>query len=115
MSKPTTILGEVPKIAIPDIRFEQTFKNALRREATKNHKLHATQQGSQEKPVVTAAIVCKVVFRDVLLVPFVQGILWTGFLIALKPWLRHMVFQGRKVGKFIYRQVLGTDLINKGV
>ncbi|CUS23560.1 LAQU0S10e03202g1_1 [Lachancea quebecensis] len=102
------------KIVVPDLRFEQTFQKALRREANKNQK--ASSQGhitADTDSVISASVICKVVLRDVLLMPFLQGILWTSALIALKPWLRMVMVHGRLVGRRIYELVLGKDLVRK--
>ncbi|SCU85066.1 LAFA_0D13696g1_1 [Lachancea sp. 'fantastica'] len=102
---------EVQKLPIPDLRFQQTFQNSLKREAEKNKKV-GTQEANGEG-VINAAVVCKVVLRDVLILPFVQGILWTTVLIALKPWLRYVNLKGQACGRAIYNMVLGKNLIPK--
>lgn len=109
---------------VPDTRFEYTFRRALNREAERQRTLQWKKVGvvdplvinqlQKNQPAkVSSYVVCKVVVRDVILMPFVQGVLWTGLLITMRPWLRKMVQNGRKVGTFIYRTVLGTDLIKK--
>ncbi|CAR23245.1 uncharacterized protein KLTH0E04576g [Lachancea thermotolerans CBS 6340] len=102
------------KVAVPDLRFEQTFQRALRREASKNQK--ATSQGhstTDADATISASVICKVVLRDVLLMPFLQGILWTSALIALKPWLHMVRIRGQLVGHRIYEMVLGKGLVRK--
>lgn len=107
-------VGTPQKVSIPDLRFEQTFKNALKREALKN-KQYKAKNGTDtdsESPL-SASIICKVVLRDVLLLPFLQGALWTGVLIAMRPWLWHVKMQGLQLGRRIYNLVLGKDLVPK--
>ncbi|SCV01168.1 LANO_0F10484g1_1 [Lachancea nothofagi CBS 11611] len=104
------LVGEVQKLAIPDLRFQQTFQNALKREAKKNKKLGTESEGNDR---ISASVICKVVLRDVLLLPFLQGILWTGILIAMKPWLRLVVRQGQQCGQKLYNLVLGKNLVPK--
>ncbi|CAR28185.1 hypothetical protein ZYGR_0N06770 [Zygosaccharomyces rouxii] len=109
---------------IPDTRFESTFKRALNREAEKQRTLQWKKMGVEDplvinqlqknQPVkINSYVVCKVVARDVIFMPLVQGLLWTSLLITMKPWLRSVIQNGRKFGTFIYRTVLGTDLIKK--
>ncbi|SCV04404.1 LAME_0H18162g1_1 [Lachancea meyersii CBS 8951] len=102
------LAGEVQKLAIPDLRFQQTFQNALKREAKKNKKIGT--EGNDDENISTA-VICKVILRDVLFMPFVQGILWTSILIAMKPWLRFTVQQGQMCGQRLYNFILGKDLV----
>lgn len=108
--------------AVPDTRFEQTFRRSLAREAERQRAsqwrkmgivdpLVISQLQSVQPPTISKLVVCKVVVRDVILMPLVQGLLWTGLLIVMRPWLRLMVSQGRKLGSSIYKLVLGTDLV----
>ncbi|CEP60619.1 uncharacterized protein LALA0_S01e15104g [Lachancea lanzarotensis] len=105
------LASEVHKLPIPDLRFQQTFQNSLKREAKKNKKV-GTEQANDEG-TINAAVICKVVLRDVLFLAFVQRILWTTVLIAMKPWLRYVVRQGQTSGRAIYNLVLGKNLIPK--
>lgn len=109
---------------VPDTRFQQTFQRALAREADRQRTLEWKKMGVVDPLVinqlqkgqparVSTYVVCKVIARDVILMPFVQGILWTSLLIMLKPWLRGVVIHGRKMGTFIYNRVLGIDLVKK--
>ncbi|QLL32274.1 hypothetical protein HG536_0C04430 [Torulaspora globosa] len=108
--------------AVPDTRFEQTFRRALAREAERERASQWKKMGivdpvviSQlqkvQPPKISKLVVCKVVVRDVILMPLVQGLLWTSILIFMKPWLRQVVYQGRRLGSSIYKLVLGTDLV----
>lgn len=109
---------------VPDTRFEQTFRRALTREAEKQratqwHKMGVdpamiSELQKVQPPQISKIVVCKVVVRDIVLMPLVQGLLWTGILIAVKPWLKNVVSHGRKLGSSIYRLVLGTDLVRPG-
>lgn len=108
--------------AVPDTRFEQTFMRALMKEAEKQRASEWKKMGIVDPPVInqlqkvqppsiSKLVVCKVVVRDVIVMPLLQGLIWTGLLIAMKPWLKYMVYQGRKMGSSIYRTVLGIDLV----
>lgn len=107
---------------VPDTRFEQTFRRALTREAEKQRTVHWKKMGvvdpvvinqlqKMHPPVISNLTIFKVIVRDVLLMPFVQGMLWTSILIIMRPWLGKVVTHGRKMGSSIYKLVLGTDLI----
>ncbi|SCU97742.1 LADA_0H07998g1_1 [Lachancea dasiensis] len=107
----SNLVGEVQKLAIPDLRFQQTFQNAVKKEARRTNERPETQSDKQGH--LTASVICKVVLRDVIIMPLVQGMLWTGILIAMKPWLRFMVRQGQLCGHQLYSLILGKNLIPK--
>ncbi|QLQ80533.1 hypothetical protein HG537_0D05340 [Torulaspora globosa] len=111
-----------PSYSVPDTRFEQTFRKALVREAERERASQWRKMGivdpvvisqlQKVQPVeISKVVVCKVVIRDVIVMPLVQGLLWTSILIFMRPWLRQMVYQGRKLGSSIYKLVLGIDLV----
>lgn len=91
--------------ALPDLRFEQTFRQSLRKEALKQHKLTVSKSdGSVVDPPVTAYVVAKVVFKDILLGPFVQGVLLSSFLIVTRPYLLYC----RRAGLNFARRITAT-------
>ncbi|CCD25974.2 uncharacterized protein NDAI_0G01990 [Naumovozyma dairenensis CBS 421] len=70
-------------IVIPDTRFQQVFQNALERE---RNKLYPDTTKQNTGTLVTESLVIfKVILRDVILLPFIQSVLWTEFLIVCKP------------------------------
>ncbi|EDO15400.1 hypothetical protein Kpol_1063p10 [Vanderwaltozyma polyspora DSM 70294] len=105
---------------VPDVRFEETFNRAINKEAEKQREYSLKKKGlttdeiskikENEAPEVTTYIVWKVIVRDMLIMPFIQGIMFSGLLIILKPWLRSVVGNGRRFGTFIYNTVLGKNL-----
>ncbi|AET39436.1 uncharacterized protein Ecym_4381 [Eremothecium cymbalariae DBVPG len=109
-------------LAIPDIRFEQTFMVALKKEALKQHQYKIRKlKGSQDivvsedfgEPTITTFVVAKVIVRDVVLLPLVHGMLWTGFLIMMKPWLKACTQNGRRLGAGIYNVIVGRNVYPK--
>lgn len=96
-------------IKIPDTRFEQTFRRAIDREVAKQNALSG-KSTDDKKSGPSAYVICKVVVRDVLLMPFIQSVLWTGFLLGLKPWLRMVVGFGRRTGEYLNRALYGGRL-----
>ncbi|KAL3235120.1 hypothetical protein RNJ44_02908 [Nakaseomyces bracarensis] len=102
---------------IPDTRFEYTFRRALDKERAKvraqnlvNQSQSQKASGQEEDVGLSAYVVCKVVVRDVLLMPFLQSVLWTGFLLGLKPWLRAVRGLGRSAGQYLNTMLYGGRL-----
>lgn len=95
-------VSQSPFIPIPDTRFANVFNNALNKEVKK-----------QNLSSPNFKVVAKVLIRDIILMPFVQSIVWTGFLISFKPMVRHFIQWGKAFITSIYKLVLGTDLIKK--
>lgn len=83
---------------IPDTRFAYTFRNSLQKEAVKR---------KETQPSKTS--ICKVIFRDVILMPFLQNMLWVCLLLAFKPAFRGVVLHGKRIGSSIYRMILGPS------
>ncbi|CDO93974.1 unnamed protein product [Kluyveromyces dobzhanskii CBS 2104] len=102
------------KPTVPDLRFEQTFRQSLKREALKQNKLTlSVADGSVIDPPITPYVVAKVVFKDVLLSPFLQGVALSLFYMAARPWLQHCREAGRNLTKRILSSLFGGDLIHR--
>ncbi|KAK6200991.1 serine-rich protein [Scheffersomyces amazonensis] len=101
------------QIHIPDLRFEQTFMRQLngyaqtgpsRSSPLSDAELQAANvdidEEVDEKPigVITPSIVLYAIFKDQILMPLVQGFLWTGFLLSVRPILNIIVRQGQLSG-----------------
>ncbi|CAH00870.1 uncharacterized protein KLLA0_D16192g [Kluyveromyces lactis] len=100
------------KASLPDLRFEQTFKQSLRKEALKQNKLTlSVADGSVVDPPITPYIVAKVVARDILISPFLQGVFLSLFYIVAKPWLQYCRQAGRNIGRSIIRNLFGKNAI----
>lgn len=103
-------------INIPDLRFESVFTRAVRKEYEKQkfqrwknslknipktewRSIEEWYEGRKsDESKIRALSITKVVLKDVILLPLLQSIAWTSFLIVLGPWLRVIVNNGRKVG-----------------
>lgn len=100
---------------IPDLRVEQTFKRAVAKETKKyiiKNKATFPRSTITELTRVEKAVICsKVILRDILVMPFLQSVAWTGFLIVLKPWLRTTVTFGRKMGSSAMDLITGRNLV----
>lgn len=64
---------DVPKLKVPDMRFNYIFTKSLEKEMMR-----------QGKDAVTYYILGKVILRDIIIIPFLQNMIWTGALITLK-------------------------------
>lgn len=100
---------------IPDLRVEQTFKRAVAKETKEyiiKNKATFPRSTITELTRVEKAVICsKVILRDILVMPFLQSVAWTGFLIVLKPWLRTTVTFGRKMGSSAMDLITGRNLV----
>ena len=106
--------------SIPDVRFAESFNKSLSEEAEKQRTLRLKEQGvndaailelqKKEPAEVTKYIVWKVILKDIIVMPLVQGIMYTSILIVIRPWLSGVITNGRKFGTFIYNTVLGKNL-----
>lgn len=102
------------KGALPDLRFEQTFRLSLKKESMKQNKLAlSAEDGSLVDPPITPYVVAKVVIKDVLVGSFVQGVVFTSFLIICKPWLRMCASAGRNLAVRLFGTITGRDLIRR--
>ncbi|ODV64810.1 hypothetical protein HYPBUDRAFT_154148 [Hyphopichia burtonii NRRL Y-1933] len=127
-------------IAIPDLRFEQSFTRSLnsyaiqqqeskirRHEAADvnleelNAKLDEAEQqelqtsgahGVQPIGPITPGIVIYAIIKDQILMPFIQGFFLTGVLIAIKPFLNTITAQGQRCGIWLANG-LGLNRLNR--
>lgn len=88
---------EMSKLPIPDLRFESSFRRSLESEARVST--------SSAESRITPYIVAKVVLRDQLLMPLVQGIIYSAVLILAKPWLVACAASGRRWGVQMFQSL----------
>ncbi|CCF59331.1 hypothetical protein KAFR_0G02990 [Kazachstania africana CBS 2517] len=93
-------------LAIPDTRFGYVFRKAVQKELRKQVK----ETDSDNKHINKNLIICKVIARDVILMPFIQSILWTGFLISFKPCLRGFIRFCQRLGPMIKGSILEGNI-----
>ncbi|KAH3672647.1 hypothetical protein WICPIJ_010017 [Wickerhamomyces pijperi] len=122
----TTPVQPQLNIPIPDLRFESTFRKALDA-AFKSHaeSLAKSQSQSQSnsktqsqtsdlplKPLPllhSTYIVARVILKDVLLMPLIQGFALSYFLLGFRPWLSNYVVPfGRKCGLYVMNVLSGN-------
>ncbi|CCH63147.1 hypothetical protein TBLA_0J01510 [Henningerozyma blattae CBS 6284] len=84
-------------IPIPDTRFESTFRRKLDKELNKNN----VNSNSIIKDERVRKLLClgKVICRDVIFMPFVQGMFMCGAFILIKPWLLKLLRNGKNIGR----------------
>ncbi|SMN19962.1 similar to Kazachstania naganishii KNAG_0L01230 hypothetical protein [Maudiozyma saulgeensis] len=91
--------NKLPSFPIPDLRFSNVIYNALAKE---------TKRQNLTDP--NLKIIAKVLLRDVILMPFIQSIVWTGFIISLRPTLKNLVQLGKSFNSSVYNLIIGADL-----
>ncbi|KAF3992109.1 hypothetical protein FT663_02426 [Candidozyma haemuli var. vulneris] len=115
-------MSRPPKIPIPDLRFEQSFLRSLHayagaevaplsdKELENVDDEDAEDKVSDLKPIgpITPGIVIFAVIKDQILMPLIQGFMWSGFLLTVRPMLRLVVASGQATGLWLYR-LLGLD------
>ncbi|AMD20657.1 HDL087Cp [Eremothecium sinecaudum] len=113
------MMKENRQIVIPDVRVEQNFRKSVFAAARKEHETKVKPLRGSEAQIddsevgITISAVVKVVFKDVLLLPLLQGMMWTGLMIAMKPWLRACGRNGYLLGRYIYDTITGRHLLKK--
>lgn len=121
---------------LPDLRFEESFlktlysyagyeapaADATNSPALTEKELHLLsdkideqeQQILQSKPrpigPISPSIIAYAVFKDQVLMPLIQGFLWTGFLISVGPFLGLIVQEGKRCGLWL-SNTLGLNRI----
>ncbi|KAK6459354.1 uncharacterized protein RJT20DRAFT_4924 [Scheffersomyces xylosifermentans] len=130
-----------PSFALPDLRFEQTFYRQLAANSTKktpkpedldpraltdeqlrefSQKIDEDEQeilgneGSDLQPLepVTPALVIYTILKDQMFFPLLQGFLWTGVLISMRPVLQVFVRHGQLTGHWL-ANMLGLNSITR--
>ncbi|CCK72743.1 uncharacterized protein KNAG_0L01230 [Huiozyma naganishii CBS 8797] len=90
--------GSLP-IKIPEMRFNYVFNNALKAEAARHNVAEPTTW-----------MVCKVVCKDVLLMPFLQSFLWTALLISMKTPLKNALNYTKRMCSALFTNVSGANM-----
>lgn len=106
-------------IPLPDLRFEQAFMKTLRTYSTKpqlsetqlshtnieklNQEIDVQEQKELDRPLepITPWIVTYAVLKDQILMPLVQGFLFSGLILLSRPALRLVVQQGQRCGVYL--------------
>ncbi|CAH6720579.1 hypothetical protein CLIB1444_04S03268 [[Candida] jaroonii] len=107
-------LNSFKDLPLPDLRFEQSFVASLHKYADTQPKLDQMSveqldqlnveldRREQEELInplpITPSIVTYAVIKDQILMPLIQGFLYTGALILVRPILRMIVLNGQNFG-----------------
>lgn len=86
--------------AIPDLRFEQSFRKSLQANS-----LNGEAKTKDALPIITPGIVIYTVLKEQILMPFLQGFLWASILLSFKPWLIKVAQKGRKTGNWLFSEI----------
>ncbi|KAG7195092.1 uncharacterized protein KQ657_004208 [Scheffersomyces spartinae] len=117
-------------VSIPDLRFEQSFMRSLQVYSGKKEvkeevkglsdielELLGEEIDLKEQlevddtlnmgPIgqITPSIVMYAIVKDQILMPLLQGFLWTGLLIVGRPFLRQVVLWGLQSGTYVANMV----------
>ncbi|KAK6461852.1 hypothetical protein DFJ63DRAFT_336620 [Scheffersomyces coipomensis] len=124
--------SNLAQLPLPDLRFEQTFMKQLNGYAGKDVKsdhskpltdselqllntdINNPESSQVQKPigVITPSIVIYAIFKDQILMPLLQGFLYTGFLISIRPLLNIIVRQGQQTGIWL-SNLVGLNTIKR--
>ncbi|EGW35724.1 uncharacterized protein SPAPADRAFT_58922 [Spathaspora passalidarum NRRL Y-27907] len=131
-----------PHIAIPDLRFEQSFLKQLHKYAgdvqapppvspnklkrkhnapvltdaelqLMNHNLDVQEQQQLQPLPISTGIVVYAVIKDQIIMPLLQGFLLSYALLSIRPVLRLVVKNGQEVGGWVSR-LIGLNRLGAG-
>lgn len=111
---------KVPAITIPDLRFEQSFLKSLDRYADQAQSKKSAISNAELKlldidddksvtneaelaPIapITPGIVMYAILKDQIFMPLLQGFLWSGLLLCVRPFLGMIVANGQRWGTWV--------------
>jgi len=100
------------QIPIPDLRFESSFHRSLQSKARQSIKTNSLKTNNEESdqdqldPIsITPGIILQVILKDVIIMPLIQGMIWTSILILTKPWLLYVAQNGRNYGVKLFKRM----------
>lgn len=125
--------SSVTNLPLPDLRFEQTFMKSLNTYATNasktkpisesllkekdeteiellNEQLDIQEQSEVVGPLapITPGIVTYAVIKDQIIMPLLQGFVYTAVIILSKPFLQQVVLNGQRFGSYL-ATILGVN------
>ncbi|KAH3666241.1 hypothetical protein OGAPHI_004430 [Ogataea philodendri] len=86
------------KLPIPDLRFEQVFRKKLLVAAQQQSKARAKTTDVDPLPIITPTLVIYTIFKDQIIMPFVQGFGYAFAFMLLRPWLQKFYQMGKSMG-----------------
>lgn len=99
-------------LPIPDLRFESTFRKALESATLAQSKDAHTKDFT---PQPTLLIILRVILKDVVIMPLIQGFALSYLMLGLQPWLRYVMERGRQCGIKVMQGLMGLNTVrNKG-
>lgn len=125
--------SQVANLPLPDLRFEQTFMKALNTYATNssktkplteevlqskneneleilNQELDIQEQQEITGPLapITPGIVTYAIIKDQVIMPLIQGFVFTAVMILSRPFLQQVVLNGQRFGGYL-ATILGVN------
>lgn len=92
------------KLPIPDLRFQSAFMSSLAAENSKVYANSDSNSNSTQRPI-SLYVVAKVVVRDILFMPLVQGTVYAMVLLLARPWLAAVAHSGREFGVRLFHSL----------
>lgn len=125
MRTPSTTTMKTSAITIPDLRFEQSFlksldnyaaQNQFKKSSITNSELDLLDIDGVEStnddqlnlaPIVpiTPGIVTYAIIKDQIFMPLLQGFLWSGVLLCIRPFLGLVIANGQRWGTWVANAV----------
>ena len=95
-------------VTIPDLRFEETFKAKLIKNAIEeNQAKHTTKNGEVDKHISTRLIL-KTLLVDQIVMPFIQSFLLSSLLFYIRPLVTVSARKGHTLGVSIVSFIKST-------
>lgn len=98
VTNPTLVIVRMTNIKplpLLDLRFEETFIKSLQVYAAPK-----AANDTEETPIppITPSIVTYAIIKDQVILPLIQGFLWSGLVLLTKPFLVMVVRHGQRLG-----------------
>ncbi|CEP25204.1 unnamed protein product [Cyberlindnera jadinii] len=90
------------KIPIPDLRFESSFRKSLNTEYSKAGINASTESVDR---YTNAMVITKVIMRDLIFMPLIQGFIFSSLMILARPWLVKVARNGRQFGVAFFQSL----------
>lgn len=95
-------------VTIPDLRFEETFKAKLIKNAIEENKQKHTTKDGEVDTHISTSLVLKTLLVDQIIMPFVQSFLLASLLFYLRPFIAASARKGYTVGVSIVSFIKST-------
>lgn len=97
-----------PHITVPDLRFEESFKAKLIKNAIEENKRKGTTRDGEIDTHISMPLLIRTLLIDQIILPFVQSFMLAGFLYYLRPLIRVSALKGYRIGSSIVSFIKST-------